>query len=402
MSRPNLLTDLRSYLKEIQATKQASVSDPGGHGTTSSHPTTKLEDNTSKPSTGTPAAENDSAVKSMIPTGAVIGDAPASTTSQTDLQTAPATPVGDDPAVEQNYSANDKDPGTTHPAKFSMGEKYGSYRNQSFAELCKQAEALGNQLLARTAVSHEPRPAVTNPAAQTGYDLAKAAAALTAATAPKPDETQVKTAATQDALMPVVLESLMAADLTAAYLKKANWHKRAEGMPMPPDAGAMPMPPDAGGAPPMPPDGGAAPPMAPAGPEGAAPGGEDPSAIVDQVLQSLLEMGIPPDLLMAKLTALQGGGGGASPAPPADAGAGAGGEAPPAPKEEGGEKKEEEAEKEASARVLAEFTKVAAAAEQKWRKQVGSGVFGYKAAKDAKEQQQRSEIKDFVREVFRL
>lgn len=156
---PQLFDQLREFLSEVENEKQASVkkraeanTEPGSQGGATSHPSKSVDDGTQPASEGKRSQENTSDVKNNIATGGVdaAGDKSPSQEDQQLNVGITSTSTGEDPANEDNYKGDKEDPGTTHPAKASEGEKYSSL---SFTTLRGLAEKKANDLLSDIATS---------------------------------------------------------------------------------------------------------------------------------------------------------------------------------------------------------------------------------------------------------
>lgn len=258
-----LLADLRG--EKRAALKAANpLSDPGGHDGPSAHPSAKdLDDGLMPLRTGFRSSENESDVKKTIPSpnvdetpeGSAKGGegTPDQDKVQLNIGTS-ASSTGQDPSVEDDYDGKLPDPGTTHPAKSDMGEKYSALQALPFDKLARATVQLGDELLGdivnrgKAAGQAAPAPAPSNHAPQ----------------APSPAPVPAaKQAAIAELAEATVKEAAITADLVISFLKRA-------GDVAPPDAPHKPKPEMGGG-----PEGGApggGPPMD--GPQGPPPGGD--------------------------------------------------------------------------------------------------------------------------------
>jgi hypothetical protein len=352
-------------IDEIGATKTAAakraetLSETGSIGGTTSHPSKSIEDGLQSATEGARSSENAADAKKITGTP----DATSDTINQNvqseankDMGTSQSM-TGEAPSVEDAFKGN-KDDGsiggsTSHPATTEDGEKYGSW---NFAKTAAHSNTLANTLLSEIAAGKysdtpgtKQAAAVANPvikAAHAGYD----AAAAIANQAPAVDNNA------ETFIRETVKEANDSAVLAYRYLtnyfqavKQAS--PDADDAAAPEGEGAPPTDPAAeggagGGEGSAPPPGGGgeggggdiagmlgamAPPEAGGAggmPGDGAPGAGAPAASNDEVLNELInimmEMGISPEELVAKLSA--GGG-----APPADPMGGAGGAPPMGP-----------------------------------------------------------------------
>jgi hypothetical protein len=349
--------------KKASELKGSDGGDPGSVKGPTASPTGKLDGNTQKPSFGARANENEKDVE-----GDVANSPGAVSNSLSDATNEHDSPniglhqsaTGEDPSAENAFKGTKEDPGTSAPLDGEdMGEKYSSTKlaSMSFDALYNLSIAKTEHLLARLgdgqtftnakaaadpAAKTTPAPTPTE-AAAAGYALADLAAA-----------NSTKEAAVNDLVASIIKEACDAADLVGELLYK---NAEQEQQMMPPDGQQLPpalaggggeMPPGGGGG--MPPEmggGGGMPPGAdpmaggggmPPGGEGGAPGGggaDEGIQAINEMANSMIEAGIPPEKLMEALEAVaaQMGGGGEG-APPEAGGGGEG--APPAPEEKAG------------------------------------------------------------------
>ena len=414
---PQLFDQLREFLSEVENEKQASVkkraaanTEPGSQGGDTSHPSKDVDDNTQPATEGKRSQENTSDVKKTIFNGGVdaAGDSsPSQEDQQFDVGITSAS-TGEDPASEDDYKSDKEDPGTSHPAKTTDGEKYGS---MSFGELRKLASAKANDILSditvnmKQAAGSKPMPAFIQkkmdekkgkkaPASAPVADCDKMAAAGAAAaslTADQQDEfSKQAREAVAGSIEQTIADGLEKAAMVGSYLQA--FYKAAEGEAAgPEEEGEESAPPEEGGA-----EGGAESGMevdpgmmaqmaGEGGGEGG--GGASPDDAAQELLMALQDQGIDPAELLAMI---QQGGAGGDP--------GAGGMPPEAgmmPPEAG---MPPEAAKMASAnaqvsRDLFNLVKYA----QAYRK---AGKFRFSEAKTAQQRNLRDQIKLCVRDII--
>lgn len=149
---------LNEFMQEVAAEKTAAHAntEAGGHAGQSSHPSTGVDDHTADASEGARSAENSADVKGDIdgksPDDISEGDAgPAQDKRQLNMGTQQSA-TGEDPSVENDFKGDKDDPGTSHPADTSDGEKFGSLEractHASFGQAKTAALELGNDILA--------------------------------------------------------------------------------------------------------------------------------------------------------------------------------------------------------------------------------------------------------------
>lgn len=297
-----------------------------GVGQTSS-PTAKLDGDNHDVSEGERTSENTADVRKAVPGGGAVPD-----TKNTDRANygqvqhgVKKAPSDEQLGFERDLESRPTDSPTSSPVNANAGEKYSS--DMSFDELYKLACSAGESFLQGVcngevvATEKQATQAAVDQAAQAGY-----AAAAAVAAAPTPE--QEKIAQANFVISQAIREGYDRADLVGELLHKYSaYAKQAEGAPpemsggLPPEMGSAP--PGAGGpgAAPTPPgaDGGA-----PGGPGG--PGGEaNHDEVINEVLNILMEQGIPIEELLAKAqdgSGEAGGPGGEAGGP----GGGAGGE----------------------------------------------------------------------------
>jgi len=340
---------IEEYLGPAQAVKVAAG--PGDEGT--EHPSKSEEDTTKSAVEGSRSSENSSDVKSQVALSVDATEVEANEGGEGRGQNTPvlsigteAAATGEDSSTEtasaQPSSARD-DPGTSHPAKADMGEKYASLLqmgNDIQASIAVSAQRLKQAGTGAKGVRDGSGPFAGSAQAEQGVGKRQAAGEecpVDPKKKGKPVDEAVKKAEVAGAQAAEALhgasgEALPSRDeVVISMLKQASTdadavcdflegmgttEKKAGAMPAeaammpPPEGAAMPpmgappaMPPEAAPAMPgMPPEGGA---------PGGAPGGEiDPNALI----QMLAEAGITPEQLMELLG---GGGGGGAPAPAA-------------------------------------------------------------------------------------
>ncbi len=404
---------IKTWLKAVEGqTKQASAKkaepneevdvapsakkDPGGHCGATSHPSKSIDDGTQDAPEGSRARENEADVKKDVP-ASVDETKPGSGGTQEERQMQIGThksETGMDPKVEDDYKSKKDDPGTTHPAKATVGEKYSSLN-----ELLAMHKKASDELLAAISVNLTPTTPETikkastestkstglNDAAQAGYKLAAVAQNQDQLTSEAVLGQIIKEAYEDaDRVGPFMIAYLAEREKIATEVKKAGPDGAPEPPPdaaaamggggPPPDAGA---PPDAGGPPPE--MGGGA-----GGPPGAGGGGQEQA--LQELAMALMELGVSPEELAQIAQAMSGAGGppggGMMPpgagGPPPDMGApppGAGGPPPGSPAEMG--------------------AKVASAVKDFQR----SGKFRVEAAKTAAQREYRDRMKSYILEI---
>lgn len=317
IAQDSVLGRINALLAEVDGEKRATelgtsgsaAKDPGGYAGKSTHPSAKTDDKSGPVELGSRFKENEKDVKEVYP-AAVDNTEPGSGGTQDDKAYNVGTHVsetGEDPKVEDNYKGHKEDPGTTHPSDMSDNDKYASMRTDV---LFKEAFFKMNALLAAIA-SDEPiaKSATTEKTKVGAKEAAQAGYALSSSLIEQP--TFDKAALAHAVLENTIKEALTDADNVAAYLyarqeKLAAEYKRANEVPpevmMGADGG---MGGAGGGMPPaMPPEGEA--PMSGGGEEAPPPppeemgggeGGKDEEA-VEQLMNALQELGIPPETLL--------------------------------------------------------------------------------------------------------
>ncbi len=164
---PEMFSVLRSLAQDIGREKAAAANpakptvkqadgptpkDPGGYQGASSHPSAKIDNNVQNSSTGARSSENTSDMKADQGAPGVDSTPEAKNQegsgSQDEQQLNIGTQqsaTGEDASVEDDYKGDKDDPGTSHPMKASIGEKYGQVK---FAEAKRLATEYANDILA--------------------------------------------------------------------------------------------------------------------------------------------------------------------------------------------------------------------------------------------------------------
>lgn len=146
-----LAEEISQNSEKVAAAKSAAPvpSDPGGYQGASTHPSAHVDNNVQKATTGSRAAEYEADVKKQQGALAVDNTPELSQEGRQDeVQQNIGTTVaatGEDPAAEKDYKGTKDDPGTSHPAKASDGEKYSSV---NFKQAHAKCSDLGNEILA--------------------------------------------------------------------------------------------------------------------------------------------------------------------------------------------------------------------------------------------------------------
>ena len=343
---PQLFDQLREFLSEVENEKQASVkkraeanTEPGSQGGATSHPSKSVDDGTQPASEGQRSQENTSDVKKTIFNGGVDSasdDSPSQEDQQLNVGIT-STSTGEDPSNEDNYKSDKEDPGTTHPAKASEGEKYSSL---SFGTLRGLTEKKANDLLSDIANSVKEAAQMMPPFIQKkmkekgdaskpmdkeeeekskSKKMAAAGSAAASLTSEEAQLTKLAQEAVAGSIEATIADGLEKAAMVGSYL--AAFYKAAEGEAVAPEhegsesgeeeameegsQGGMDVDPSV---------------MAQmAGEESGAPeAGASPDDAAHELLMALQEQGINPEELLAMIQ--QGGGGGAPPMDPAMAG----------------------------------------------------------------------------------
>jgi hypothetical protein len=314
--------------------------DPGGKDGPTTHPVGKLDGNSGAAVLGSRGKENEKDLKDAYAAG-VDNTTPGAGGSQDDKQYNIGTvqsATGEDHKTERHFKGTKEDGTTSHPADASeMGEKYSSMQ---FPSLVKLAFSKLNDSLALLATGNEPtaKSAAAGTieeaklAAAAGYELADA---LTGGVG------QDKKAAVSAMCQGIIREALADADAVGPFMNeyRAMRAKSAAGeLPEhgidPAMAGGAVSAEGAGAGPEAGPPGGAPMDLAgmmggagagggpePDGDEGAAAGGMMPGGeggagsgehedAINELFNALIEMGTPPEKLMAAAQAAAGGAGG--------------------------------------------------------------------------------------------
>jgi len=316
----SLFTQLNALAEEIsQGAEKAAAAksaapvpaDPGGYSGASAHPSTHVDNNVQRSTTGSRASEYESDIKKQQ--GALGVDSTPELSyegRQDDVQlniNTNASAVGEDPAVEDDYKGDKDDAPTTLPSAPQDAEKYSSV---TFKQAHAQCGQLGNEILADliTAKSAEvgrptQRPAAKQAAAAdasyaAGYELAAALGA---------DKTAAE-AAVRDVCANTLREADEMADLFIGFYRtKASMDEMppgeeampAEGEGEAPAGGEADLAAMLGGA------GGEMPPGPEAGLEGAPPSEDE---ALQELAMALQELGISPEALLEGLSGAGAGG----------------------------------------------------------------------------------------------
>jgi hypothetical protein len=232
MAKNSLFDELRVFLQEIGAEKSASHRlGKRADAYNSSHPTEKVEDNTTEMPDSSREKEHDRDVKENVGAGNVVS---SSENSLDDYYTNPTqglnpSAVGEDKKTEENYKATKDDPGTSHPATTEDGEKYGSYSRKGFFELYKEASEKCNDILSVISVrltqgnterlmldqfTPSQLPFTTTEKSAAAFAGANSVNLLDSAT----HDQFVKTAAIKQVIAQTIRDAYEAADLAAGYL----------------------------------------------------------------------------------------------------------------------------------------------------------------------------------------
>ena len=144
------LGEMGHFLEKIAADRDKSAAantEAGGYSGSSTHPSANADDNTAGATSGSQASKLEKEVKEDQPVGPdTVSDSGASTSQesmQLNIGTNQAS-TGKDPSVEDDYTGETHDPGTSHPATVADGNKYGS----DFHSRLEKAASLGNSILA--------------------------------------------------------------------------------------------------------------------------------------------------------------------------------------------------------------------------------------------------------------
>lgn len=146
-----LAEEISSGPVKVAAEKSAAPvpSDPGGYAGASTHPSAHADNSGQAASTGARASEYAADVKKQQGATSVDNTPEMSQEGRQDEAQlnigTNAKATGEDPSAEKDYKGDKDDPGTTHPAKASDGEKYSA---ASFKEAHSLCSTLGNGILA--------------------------------------------------------------------------------------------------------------------------------------------------------------------------------------------------------------------------------------------------------------
>jgi hypothetical protein len=146
-----LAEEISQNAEKVAAAKSASPvpADPGGYQGASTHPSAHVDNNVQKATTGSRASEYEADVKKQQGALAVDNTPELSQEGrQDDVQLnigTNAAATGEDPSAEKDYKGTKDDPGTSHPAKASDGEKYSTV---TFKQAHAKCSDLGNEILA--------------------------------------------------------------------------------------------------------------------------------------------------------------------------------------------------------------------------------------------------------------
>jgi hypothetical protein len=316
-TRSKMFDNLMKLASEVTAQSQKTAIAPAATSS-SSHPTEKAPDKTRPAPHGEQAAKLEKDQKA-IPNS--VDNAKANTPEQDSCQTAigmnPSS-TGNDPSVERDFKGTLHDPGTTHPARFDDGKKYGGATLKELNTLSgDMANAIMADIARNGAVNTTQKQSSAQPAAQpaatpaadsienhpafaAGYKLA-AALGVTKEAAFQHVTQQVQR---------IHADANFDADLFGPFYTN-TLKKLAEAMPAEsPTETPAEVPPEAAAAAATPPAGEPA-----AGPGGA---GMDDEAAIIQLIAALEELGIPLEELLQR--GAPAGGAMPSPAmPPGDA-----------------------------------------------------------------------------------
>lgn len=237
----SLFDRVAGLVEEIGAEKRAAVREKTAGSKNmgnSSHPSeNSVDDDEQDAVEGFQSADNTRAIKDKVPESvdskpdATEGNAPKATDNQLGQGVDAAKPVGEDPAVEDNYKGTlegDKRQGdrggTSHPATGSYGEKYSSDRvaRMSSVQLLKSAADLGTEIAADLANG------LFNRQPQQAQKQAAVAGQQTAAVAGQVGDQMDKLAS--DVVQEIVKSAYHQADLVVDHLAhEMAMLKRAEG-----------------------------------------------------------------------------------------------------------------------------------------------------------------------------
>lgn len=420
-----------SWSKQASAKTAAPLSEPGGYAGPSTHPSASIDDGLQEQQEGSHAKDNAQQLREpQHPAGTTsdVSEATPSTGSgaQDAAQMASGTTqsaTGEDPKTEDDYKGDKDDPGTAHPAKASVGEKYSAdqltqkYASLPLNALLTEVSQLHAAVLADIAV--RGKEAATQPAAKPATKAAEAtepaaaAAVAEAAQAGYDAAAQAgheKVAAVHEFYFATIKDAAHQAELVARYLTAVKQAEDGDGDAD--DQGSEGEHAPAGAEHKLPPaaaEGGAAGGPVPgldavmgqmAGDSGAGPeGAPSQDQALEALNQALQQMGLTPEMLLEALEGAAGNGaapGGAAPGGAAPGGmdpAMAAGGDPAAAASMGAETKlsSDQRQKIAS---LAGATRLA-------KRQRLSGDFEYREPKTAYEQRLCHEMKGYIKEALR-
>lgn len=152
---------LESLLAQVEASEKSAEAntEAGGYQGSTTHPVKNVDDGTQTASEGARSSENSTDVKADQGAAGVDSTSAGTPGGQDSVQTdigITSKATGEDPASEDSYKSTKDDPGSSHPARTDNnsldGEKYSSADFRNFA---KQADEIGQSLLALIAVSGE-------------------------------------------------------------------------------------------------------------------------------------------------------------------------------------------------------------------------------------------------------
>lgn len=319
--------------------------DPGGKDGPTTHPVGKLDGNSGAAVLGSRGKENEKDLEEAYAAG-VDNTKPGAGGSQDDKQYNIGTvqsATGEDHKTERHFKGTKDDGTTEHPADASeMGEKYSSMQYPALVKLAfsKMNDTLallasGTELVAKTATASKASEAKL--AAAAGYELAdalvdgvgsdkkaSAVGVFEAIIREAQDDADavgslmreyrdLRAKAAAGELPPQGIDPAMAGGAVSADGAGGGPEAGPPGGPAGGEGGGMP--PDlagmmggGGGHEPDGDEGGAMPPGAEGG-EGA--GGGEHEAAINELFNALIEMGTPPEKLIAAAQAAAGGAGGA-------------------------------------------------------------------------------------------
>jgi hypothetical protein len=165
----SLFAQLNALAEEIshgnvKSAENPTPADPGNYSSASTHPSAHVDNDVQKATTGARAAEYEADIKKQQGALAVDNTPEMSYEGRQDeVQQNIGTNVaatGEDPAAEKDYKSDKDDPGTSHPAKASDGEKYSAV---SFKDAFSKCANLSNEILA-TLLNNSAEKAAEMPA----------------------------------------------------------------------------------------------------------------------------------------------------------------------------------------------------------------------------------------------